>query len=668
MHVRLALRLLTGLLSICAFAQTPTFSPVTAFPVQTAPLAVAAADFNGDGFQDFAIANAESETISVFLGAGNGLFSAAATITLRECQVAYLTTGKFSGAAGPDLLAVCPLGGFLVLPNTGKGTFGNPIQSLMPQGAWVGNLLLGSIHPTIADFNRDGHLDIAITAFDASNGFAGYWYILLGQGDGTFKGATQLPFAGDLPVSMVAGDFNGDGKPDLVTAAYNIPLALPITPTLTLYFSAGNGDGTFAQPVSFPLPEAAGSILLAADLNGDGNLDIVVAGSATVPNLLNIATFQQFQGDSAVTVLLGDGKGNFSQSFNVTEPSFMTGATLADVFAAGTLDLIETTIQANFYVAQLPIGAVTVRPGNGDGTFGNPIALSVPTSTIPTDVATADFNGDGKPDILFSSVPGASVMINIGLSSDFNSILNSVLALLPQGNGDILLNETVPSAFRDVNAASFVTGPLAKGSIVSAFGTNLAGSTATATTVPQPIKLGGDTVTIQDASGASISAPLFFVSPGQINFAIPDNAATGQAIITIQSGATALTASQQIVSVAPGIFSSNGLAVGASVRLVNGVQQSTSLLQNGALVPIDVSGGQTFLILYGTGIHNHMNPAVATVGGQKVNAAYAGAQGVYLGEDQINIQLPATLQGAGVIGVSLTVDGQSSNSVKISVQ
>jgi len=120
--------------------------------------------------------------------------------------------------------------------------------------------------------------------------------------------------------------------------------------------------------------------------------------------------------------------------------------------------------------------------------------------------------------------------------------------------------------------------------------------------------------------------------------------------------------------VAPGIFSSNGLAVGASVRLVNGVQQSTSLLQNGALVPIDVSGGQTFLILYGTGIHNHMNPAVATVGGQKVNAAYAGAQGVYLGEDQINIQLPATLQGAGVIGVSLTVDGQSSNSVKISVQ
>ena len=630
-------------------------------------MAITAADFNGDGFQDIAIANAESQTISVFLGAGNGQFSPAPTVTLRECQAAYLTTGRFTGAANPDILAVCPLAGFFVVPNTGKGTFGNPISILLPESAWVGNLLLGSIHPTIADFNGDGKLDIAIPAFDTTN-FVGYWYVLLGEGNGSFGGAEPLPFVGQVPVSIVAGDFNGDGKQDLVTAAYDIPGELPITPTLTLYFSAGHGDGTFATPVAFPLPEAAGSIILAADVNGDGNLDVVVAGSATIPNLLNIATFQQFQGDSAVTVLLGDGKGDFNQSFNVTEPSYMTGATLADIIAAGTLDLVETTIQANFYDAQLPIGSVTIRPGNGDGTFGNPIALSVPSTTIPTDVTTADFNGHGKPDIAFSSVPAASVMINIGLASDFNSLLNSVLSLLPAGNGDVLLNQTVPSAFRDVNAASFATGPLANGSIVSAFGTGLAGSTASATSVPPPVSLGGDSITIKDSTGASIPAPLFFVSPGQINFAIPDSVAAGSATITIQSGQTALIAYQQIVSVAPGIFSSNGLAVGSSVRLVNGVQQSTPLLQNGALVPIDVAGGQTFLVLYGTGIQNHMNPVTATIGGQNVIAAYAGAQGVYRGEDQINLQLPGGLQGAGVVSVSLDVDGQPSNSVKISIQ
>ena len=73
-------------------------------------------------------------------------------------------------------------------------------------------------------------------------------------------------------------------------------------------------------------------------------------------------------------------------------------------------------------------------------------------------------------------------------------------------------------------------------------------------------------------------------------------------------------------------------------------------------------------MLYGTGIHNHANPVVATVGTAQVTAAYAGAQGYYVGEDQINIQLPASLAGSGVISVSLAVDGQTSNSVKIQIQ
>ena len=83
---------------------------------------------------------------------------------------------------------------------------------------------------------------------------------------------------------------------------------------------------------------------------------------------------------------------------------------------------------------------------------------------------------------------------------------------------------------------------------------------------------------------------------------------------------------------------------------------------------IDVSGGQTYLVLYGTGIHNLANPVVATIGNTQVTAAYAGVQGYYVGEDQINIQLPASMAGSGKVSVSLAVDGQTSNTVKIQIQ
>jgi uncharacterized protein (TIGR03437 family) len=110
------------------------------------------------------------------------------------------------------------------------------------------------------------------------------------------------------------------------------------------------------------------------------------------------------------------------------------------------------------------------------------------------------------------------------------------------------------------------------------------------------------------------------------------------------------------------------MAAGESFRVVNGVPQYTLLIQNGALAPIDVSGGQTYLLLYGTGIHNHANPVVATIGSVQVTAASAGAQGGWAGLDQVNILLPASLAGAGVVSVSLVVDGQISNSVKIQIQ
>jgi uncharacterized protein (TIGR03437 family) len=84
--------------------------------------------------------------------------------------------------------------------------------------------------------------------------------------------------------------------------------------------------------------------------------------------------------------------------------------------------------------------------------------------------------------------------------------------------------------------------------------------------------------------------------------------------------------------------------------------------------PIDVTAGQVFLILFGTGIRNHANAVTATIGSTTLPTIYAGAQGTFVGEDQINIQLPASLAGAGLVNVTLNVDGQTSNPVQIQIK
>jgi uncharacterized protein (TIGR03437 family) len=349
----------------------------------------------------------------------------------------------------------------------------------------------------------------------------------------------------------------------------------------------------------------------------------------------------------------------------------MTGAALADVTLDGKLDIIQTMIQGNFTSGTTPTGAIEVRPGNGDGTFQDPITMGFLAATVPTDLAVADFNGDGRPDIAVSALPAVGLSLgDVNLTSDLDALLSSVLTQLPSGDADVLLNLQISPAntFTDTNAASFATGSLANGSIVSAFGTGLSTSTASVSKLPLPTTLAHVTIAVKDSSGATIDAPLFYVSPTQINYAIPVATAAGAATITITSGTSVFTATQQIVPVAPGVFSDNGLAVGFSVVNVNGVQKNTLLVQNGALVPVDVSGGQTYLELFGTGIRNHTTPVRVNAGGAQITAAYAGPQGVYLGEDQINIQLPASLQGAGKITVALLVDGETSNTVQVLIQ
>jgi uncharacterized protein (TIGR03437 family) len=234
-------------------------------------------------------------------------------------------------------------------------------------------------------------------------------------------------------------------------------------------------------------------------------------------------------------------------------------------------------------------------------------------------------------------------------------------------------------ALANVSAASFSDGPLARAQIVAAFGNHLAAQTESAMTLPLPTELAGARVVITDSQGAERAAPLFFVSPTQINYQIPPDAALGPATVTIISGdRTAPTGLLEITDVAPALFTANGDGHGAAAAVVlrvraNGSQQFEPAArfdpeQNRfAPAPIDFGEDeQVFLIVYGTGLRGRdgLPKVAATIGGLRAEVLYAGAQGEFTGLDQINLRLPRALAGRGEVELVLNVDGWATNAVR----
>ena len=638
------------LFSRAASAATPSFAAPLALPAQQAPLGITAADFNGDGFQDIAIANAASATVSVYLGSGSGTFSQAATVTLPTgCSAAYIASAKFTRAAQPDLLVVCAMGQVLVLPNAGRGTFGTPISTTLPLGAWTGNLMIGQVHPAIADFNGDGKLDLVIPGYDG-NTFTVAWYLLLGNGDGTFQTPSSLPFTGIMALSVVAGDFNGDGKADLVAAAYDSNGA----PWLEV--ALGNGDGTFKTPVFSQLPATSGTVLLAADVNGDGKLDIVVAGSCLYLNLVGTGASVD---NAGVTVLLGDGKGNFTISFDTAEPNYVSDATLAGVLETGRLDLVEATI-AFSAVGTAPSGAVQIRPNNGDGTFGSPIVLPASTSVVPTDITTADFNGDGRPDIATASLPPQPLALNVSLSSNFAQLLQSVLLQLPSGGADVFLNLTAESPTITGIGVSGGGSGIAQNTWVSIYGIDLAPASlgpGGLTWSTAPSFASGQMPTVLDTVTVTVNgkpAYIYYVSGSQVNVLTPLDSSTGPVAVTVNNGTStsaAFTANLQAVS--PGFLRfgdgvhvaalhANYSYLGPASLSVPGYTFTPAAPGETILLFCDGLGLPTSPVTAGSAVQTGVLPTpwpIVTIGGISATVQFAGlvSPGLY----QLNVVVPS---------------------------
>ncbi len=211
-------------------------------------------------------------------------------------------------------------------------------------------------------------------------------------------------------------------------------------------------------------------------------------------------------------------------------------------------------------------------------------------------------------------------------------------------------------------------------SIVTAYGSGLATAT-TAASGSLSTSLGGTTVTVTDSAGASAPAQLFYVSPSQVNWAVPANVALGAATVAVKSGdGSTHNGSVTIVDVQPALITLNsaGLIAGGILRVKpDGTQVNENLYSvdaSGAVVaaPVDVTTGQVYLIFYGTGFRRaSAGQVTASINGASLPVAYAGAQGSFVGLDQVNVQLPASLAGAGDVPLILTVGGKQSNTARI---
>jgi uncharacterized protein (TIGR03437 family) len=261
-------------------------------------------------------------------------------------------------------------------------------------------------------------------------------------------------------------------------------------------------------------------------------------------------------------------------------------------------------------------------------------------------------------------------------------------ARLHQANGFLLKLAAAfsPEALRAVNvsAASYAGARLAAELIVTAFGSNLAMSTQSAATGLLPTELAGTTVRLRDSAGQELLAPLFFVSPAQVNYLVPPGVALGEAqvLITNRDGGRA-SETLRIAPVAPGLFSADssgrGLAAAVALRIqASGAQRFEPVArfdpaQNKFVAPpldLGPEGEQVFLLLFGTGLRGRSSLAnvSATLGGVLAEISFGGAQGNLAGLDQVNLRLPRTLAGRGEVNLVLTVEGQTANSVKILVK
>jgi hypothetical protein len=402
-----------GVLSVVT-TTTPTNPVLTNPKPVSTPVSVVTGDFNGDGKLDIAVVNSANNqannNVSIFLGNGDGTFTPGQAIQTAGAFKAVV--GDFNGDGTLDL-AVIGSGGnadntVAILLGKGDGTFAAPTYVSVDPGAFPSDIGVGDFnHDTkldlviaergsqratvllgngdgtftvgaayslsdskalplalaVGDFNGDGSLDFAITDYSAGGSDSPTFTVMLGNGDGTFKHAASSlgPAAMVGAQSLAVGDFNGDGKLDLIWSAANGPSVL-----------LGHGDGTFTTSAVSVLPAFVGSNglfgVVVGDFNGDGKLDFIAVDNS----------------NNRLLVMLGKGDGTFGI---VTSPATLTSPVTPNCppTGSGPMGIVAGDFKGNgslyLAVANSASSNVSILSSSNDGTFKP--AVPTPAITIP---------------------------------------------------------------------------------------------------------------------------------------------------------------------------------------------------------------------------------------------------------------------------------------------
>ena len=354
----------------------PILSPSVS-PNTTPPGSIAFADINGDGRLDLAASKGDLGSVSLSLGKGDGSFAVPKNVDFLK--TAYWpdasVVADFNGDGKSDIAVAevgFPRGRISVLLGTGPATFGTPVNSPLASQAINNNdeMLVG-------DFNGDGRPDL-IVMDDYAKGFQ----VLLGNGDGTFKAPVDTNLG--TPLTFAVGDFDGDGKTDVVvTTTVNAQVHISI------YLS--NGDGTFRLGQQYT--QVYGGVNV-ADVNKDGKQDLVIISFA-----------------QPLLVMLGNGDGTFQKAIPGPTAIYSGEAVIRDFNGDGKPDIVVGTYDG-----------IAFLKGSGDGTFAAPV-YSNPTFQFCCQASAGDFNGDGRLDVV-------------------SNLYNTVLVI--PGNGDGTFQSPIP--------------------------------------------------------------------------------------------------------------------------------------------------------------------------------------------------------------------------------
>ncbi|HEV7165542.1 MAG TPA: FG-GAP-like repeat-containing protein [Gammaproteobacteria bacterium] len=343
-----------------------------AYPVGNSPSGIAVGDLNRDGSPDLVTTNTVDNTISVLLGSVNGNYGSRTDFSVGTSP-RRVRLADFNGDGNLDAATVnSGSGNVTVLLGTGTGIFG--AQTIHPAGTSPTDLVIADLHNSTTP-------DIAVA--DPGSGSV---VTLVNSGTGTFTAGTTIPVSG-TPFAIGAGDFENTGNQDLVVSEFT---------GNKIAILHNDGTGNFTLKAEYAVGTNPDAIAV-GDFNGDKHPDIAVAnfGSGSVTVLLNdgTGTFTVKQ----TVVIAGKGSTTSNQATSVQPVAIIA----TDISGDGAQDLVTTNNE----------GSVSVLLGDGTGQFNSQSTLT--DARGPSETVATDMNGDGRIDLATADKTTSTVAVRL---------------------------------------------------------------------------------------------------------------------------------------------------------------------------------------------------------------------------------------------------------------